>query len=96
MGSTKFTSFMRAHAQVSLPPKDDEIAPGIFNEGTPGPRFFNFSSAPDVEGFNASTCPPSIKWGGSEAFFRTQCESERSPGMRYRYAFARRRCDILD
>ncbi|CAM9796401.1 unnamed protein product [Ectocarpus fasciculatus] len=53
---------------VTLPPKDDILAPGIFNEGTPGPRWFDFSDAPDVAGFNASSCPPSITWGRRDAF----------------------------
>ncbi|CAM9834683.1 unnamed protein product [Ectocarpus fasciculatus] len=54
---------------VSLPPKDDELAPGRFNDGIPGPRNFDFSSAPDVEGFDASSCPPEIEWGGIDAFY---------------------------
>eukprot|EP00903_Cladosiphon_okamuranus_P020100 g18458.t1 len=53
---------------VSLPAKDDVLAPGILNMGTPGPRIFDFSQAPDVEGFDASSCPSHITWGGTEAF----------------------------
>ncbi|CAM9267666.1 unnamed protein product [Ectocarpus sp. 12 AP-2014] len=48
--------------QVWLPPKDDVLAPGIFNEGTPGPRWFDFSSAPDVEGVDLGRCPNDIIW----------------------------------
>ncbi|CAM9816417.1 unnamed protein product, partial [Scytosiphon promiscuus] len=64
---------------VSLPPKDDTIAPGVFSEGVPGPRWFDFSSAPDVEGFNASTCPESITWGGQDAFYLTGVRDEDHP-----------------
>ncbi|CAM9534007.1 unnamed protein product [Ectocarpus sp. 13 AM-2016] len=53
---------------VSLPPKDGTLAPGIFGEGTPGPRWYDFTNAPDVEGFDASSCPADITWGGREAF----------------------------
>ncbi|CAM9503420.1 unnamed protein product, partial [Ectocarpus fasciculatus] len=56
---------------VTLPPKDDILAPGIFNRGTPGPRWFDFSGAPDVAGFNASSCPPSITWGSRDSFYQT-------------------------
>lgn len=60
--------------QVSLPPKDDTLAPGIFGEGTPGPRWYDFTNAPDVEGFDASSCPAGITWGGREAFHLFGCE----------------------
>ncbi|CAM9822671.1 unnamed protein product [Ectocarpus fasciculatus] len=53
---------------VSLPPKDDKLAPGIFGKGIPGPRWYDFTNAPDVEGFDASSCPEGITWGGREAF----------------------------
>ncbi|CAN0449753.1 unnamed protein product, partial [Ectocarpus sp. 12 AP-2014] len=61
---------------VTLPPKDDILAPGIFNEGTPGPRWFDFSGAPDVAGFNASSCPPTITWGGRDSFYLTGRERD--------------------
>ncbi|CAM9291812.1 unnamed protein product, partial [Ectocarpus fasciculatus] len=61
---------------VTLPPKDDILAPGVFNEGTPGPRWFDFSGAPDVAGFNAGSCPPSITWGGGDAFYQTGREQD--------------------
>ena len=57
-----------------LPPKDDVLAPGIFNEGTPGPRWFDFSTAPDVPGFESSTCPTDITWAGQRAFRMNQRE----------------------
>lgn len=60
--------------QVSLPPKDDTLAPGIFGEGTPGPRWYDFTNAPGVEGFDASSCPADITWGGREAFHLFGCE----------------------
>ncbi|CAN0033849.1 unnamed protein product, partial [Ectocarpus sp. 6 AP-2014] len=62
---------------VTLPPKDDILAPGIFNKGTPGPRWFDFSDAPDVAGFNASTCPPAITWGRRDSFYLTGRERDR-------------------
>ena len=61
-----------------MPPKDDIMAPGIFNEGTPGPRFFDFSSAPDVNDFNASTCPASLEWFGRDSLYLTGCEASTS------------------
>ncbi|CAN0058419.1 unnamed protein product [Ectocarpus sp. 6 AP-2014] len=64
---------------VSLPPKDDQLAPGRFNDGTPGPRNFDFSSAPDVEGFDSSSCPPEIKWGGTHAFHLEGLRDEGHP-----------------
>ena len=60
--------------QVALPPKDDTLAPGVFNEGTPGPRWFDFTGAPGVAGFNPSSCPAQIQWGGSESFHLRGCE----------------------
>ena len=54
--------------KVVLPPKDDVLAPGVFSEGNPGPRWFDFSSAPDVDGFNSSTCAADITWAGPRAF----------------------------
>ncbi|CAM9408479.1 unnamed protein product, partial [Hapterophycus canaliculatus] len=57
-----------------LPPKDDVLAPGIFNEGTPGPRWFDFSSAPDVPDFNSSSCSTDITWAGLRAFHMYQLE----------------------
>lgn len=59
---------MTCHGQVSLPPKTKKMAPGIFNEGTPGPRYFDFSAAPDVEGFNFSSCPTEMTWRDTDAF----------------------------
>ncbi|CAM9921042.1 unnamed protein product [Ectocarpus sp. 12 AP-2014] len=64
---------------VSLPPKDDQLAPGRFNDGTPGPRNFDFSSAPDVEGFDSSSCPPEITWGGTHAFHLEGLRDEGHP-----------------
>ena len=60
--------------QVWLPPKDDVLAPGIFNEGTPGPRWFDFSSAPDMPGFDSSSCAADITWAGKRAFHMYQRE----------------------
>ena len=57
-----------------LPPKDDVLAPGIFNEGTPGPRWFDFSSAPDMPAFDSSSCAADITWAGQRAFHMYQCE----------------------
>lgn len=58
-----------------LPPKDDVLAPGIFNQGTPGPRWFDFSSAPDMPGFDSSTCARDITWAGQRAFHMHQREA---------------------
>lgn len=44
------------------------MAPGIFREGSPGPRLFDFSQAPDVKGFDSGTCRKDITWGGRDAF----------------------------
>ncbi|CAN0041429.1 unnamed protein product [Laminaria digitata] len=60
---------------VVLPPKDDVVAPEIFNQGTPGPRWFDFSDAPDVEGFHSSACGADISWGGKSAFRMEQLET---------------------
>ncbi|CAN0089910.1 unnamed protein product [Scytosiphon promiscuus] len=71
---------------VSLPPKSDDLAPGIFNEGTAGPRWFDFSSAPDVEGFNASTCPANMTWHGGDALYLRGVDDvnhlDYTPGLR--------------
>ncbi|CAM9229439.1 unnamed protein product [Ectocarpus sp. 12 AP-2014] len=64
---------------VSLPPKDDQLAPGRFNDGVPGPRNFDFSSAPDVDGFDASSCPHEITWGGTNAFHLQGLRDEDHP-----------------
>lgn len=78
-----FTSFFRNLAlgycckskMVWLPPKDDVLAPGLFNEGTHGPRWFDFTSAPDMPGFNSSTCTTDITWAGQRAFHMHQLET---------------------
>eukprot|EP00752_Nemacystus_decipiens_P015176 g13516.t1 len=61
---------------VSLPPKDGVLAPGVFNEGTPGPLNFDFSGAPDVGGFNSTTCPSTIRWNGANAFYQKGLDDE--------------------
>ena len=61
--------------QVELPPKDEILAPGIFSKGTPGPRWFDFTSAPDVEGFDSSICDSDITWAGQRAFRMTSRET---------------------
>lgn len=53
--------------QVWFPPKDEVLAPGFFSEGTPGPRGFDFSSAPDVGGFDSDTCTRDIIWKDRKA-----------------------------
>ncbi|CAM9239044.1 unnamed protein product [Laminaria digitata] len=54
---------------VTLPPKDPILAPGMFGEGTPGPRHFDFSDAPDVPGFNSSAhCAADYTKGGDDAY----------------------------
>lgn len=63
--------------QVWLPPKDDVLAPGVFNQGTPGPRWFDFSSAPDVDGFESSSCSADITWAGQRAFRMHQREKRK-------------------
>lgn len=63
--------------QVWLPPKDDVLAPGVFNQGTPGPRWFDFSSAPDVDGFDSSACSADITWAGQRAFHMHQREQRK-------------------
>eukprot|EP00903_Cladosiphon_okamuranus_P013122 g12238.t2 len=68
-----------------LPPKDDILAPGIFNEGTPGPRWFDFSSAPGMPGFDSTSCPTDITWGGRSAYHmdeHTQGHELRTPGLK--------------
>lgn len=50
-----------------LPEKDGVLAPGIFSEGTHGPRLFDFSSGPGVEGFNSSSCED-MSWHGIDSF----------------------------
>ncbi|CAM9497054.1 unnamed protein product, partial [Ectocarpus fasciculatus] len=71
---------------VWLPPKDDVLAPGVFNQGTPGPRWFDFSSAPDVDGFDSSSCSADITWAGQRAFRMYQLETPEhefhTPGLR--------------
>lgn len=62
-----------------LPPKDDVLAPGIFNEGIPGPRWFDFSNAPDVKGFDARHCKADITWAGQRAFRMDQSELSNTP-----------------
>lgn len=64
----------RPHHQVWLPPKDDILAPGMFNKGTPGPLWFDFSTAPDVKGFRSLSCKANITWAGPRAFRLDQRE----------------------
>lgn len=71
--------------KVTLPPKNDILAPGVFSEGLPGPRWFDFSSAPDVEGFHSSSCATDITWAGRTAFHM----SERKPYMLIRMGLIR-------
>ncbi|CAM9928745.1 unnamed protein product, partial [Sphacelaria rigidula] len=57
---------------VTLPPKDPVVAPGMFGEGVHGPRHFDFSSAPEVSGFDAATeekCHETINIGGMAAYY---------------------------
>lgn len=70
--------------EVVLPPKDDTIAPGIFNQGTPGPRWFDFSNAPDVKGFDSSTCTVDVSWGGKTAFRMEERERNSNAGAFFR------------
>ncbi|CAM9966980.1 unnamed protein product [Pylaiella littoralis] len=69
-----------------LPPKDDILAPGVFNEGTPGPRWFDFSSAPDMPRFDSTSCPTYITWGGRSAYHMDELETRdhelRTPGLK--------------
>ncbi|CAN0016279.1 unnamed protein product, partial [Ectocarpus fasciculatus] len=44
-----------------------------------GPRWFDFSGAPDVAGFNASSCPPSITWGSRDSFYQTGLDEQGHP-----------------
>ncbi|CAM9811215.1 unnamed protein product [Ectocarpus sp. 12 AP-2014] len=71
---------------VWLPPKDDVLAPGVLNQGTPGPRWFDFSSAPDVDGFDSSACSADITWAGKRAFHMHQLDSPEhefhTPGLK--------------
>lgn len=63
-------------AQMSLPTsKDDILAPGVLSEGVPGPVNFDFSGAPDVEGFDPTSCPSNITMAGGETLYLTRCES---------------------
>eukprot|EP00752_Nemacystus_decipiens_P014352 g12769.t1 len=70
---------------VWLPPKDDILAPGMFSEGADGPRWFDFSSAPDMPGFDSRSCVADITWAGQRAFHMYQLESPDSefhtPGL---------------
>ncbi|CAN0318458.1 unnamed protein product [Ascophyllum nodosum] len=54
---------------VILPPKDPILAPGIFGEGTPGPRYFDFSDAPAVPDFDpTASCRDEYTIGGRPAY----------------------------
>lgn len=68
--------FMCLAAKVSLPPKDQDnvLAPGIFNEGIPGPRHFDFSGAPDVDGFDPTSCPSDLTMNGKQMFYLRERE----------------------
>lgn len=55
--------------QVSFPPKDSVLAPGIFNEGVAGPRHFDFSDAPSIPGFDSSSCADDWTTGGDNAYY---------------------------
>lgn len=61
------------HLQVTLPASDSVMGPGMYSDGNPGTRWFDFSNAPDVEGFDATSCTLDITWGGSDAFHFYQC-----------------------
>ncbi|CAN0323051.1 unnamed protein product [Pylaiella littoralis] len=61
---------------VWMPPKDDVLAPGVFNEGTPGPRWFDFSSSPGMPGFDSNSCPTNITWGGRSAARMDELETQ--------------------
>ena len=66
-----------ANFQVTLPPKDDILAPGMFGEGESGPRHFDFSAAPDVPGFDyASECEAQYEMGDESAYRAFLARSE--------------------
>lgn len=54
--------------KVTLPSKDPVLAPGIFGEGSDGPRHFDFSEAPDVPGFDPNECRDEFNIGGDYAY----------------------------
>ena len=54
--------------EVTLPAKDPVLAPGIFGEGSDGPRHFDFSDAPDVPGFDMNACQDEYNIGGNVAY----------------------------
>lgn len=63
--------------QVTLPPKDPILAPGMFGEGVSGPRHFDFSDAPDVPGFNSSAeCAADYTMGDYFAYMAFLARSE--------------------
>lgn len=63
--------------QVTLPPKDPILAPGMFGEGESGPRHFDFSDAPDVPGFNSSSeCAADYTLGDYWAYMAFLARSE--------------------
>lgn len=73
------SDFCNPILQVTLPPKDPVLAPGLFSDGVFGPRHFDFSDAPDVPGFNSSSeCAGDYTLGGSEAYnaFLARSESQ--------------------
>eukprot|EP00752_Nemacystus_decipiens_P002002 g1923.t1 len=53
---------------VALLAKNKRVAPGIFAEGSRGPRWFDFSGAPDVVGFNFSSCPTNMTLDGGDTY----------------------------
>lgn len=83
--------------QVWFPRKDEVFAPGFLNEGNPGPRGFDFSNAPDMEGFDSSTCTKSITWKDGKAMKMTPREwrAHAPRGNNTRLAHARLQCSVV-
>lgn len=100
--SLRFRSFTHfANSQVTLPPKDPVLAPGVFGKGVPGPRHFDFSDTPDVPGFNSSLeCKDDYTMDGKGAYraflakgvtdsryTRNRRKPEVSPGIVWRWFY---------
>ena len=56
-------------SKVILPPKGPILVPGRFGEGTPGPRYFDFSDAPAVPDFDpTASCQAEYTIRGKQAY----------------------------
>lgn len=64
--------------QTVLPPVDEIITSRATGGRLLGTRWFDFSHAPDVAGFDSRKCKADIRWRGGQSFQLEQREALRA------------------